>query len=145
MSVERKEVWVLRGRMYECWEEGSMSVDRKEVWVLRGRMYDCWEDGSMSVERKEVWVMRGRKNECWVEGSMSVDSTRNEERCNIGNFFLHLNKSIISAVQILAYTDAICSNLNITKIHTLAFERITYYFKRLDLSPTFKLRWTCQN
>ena len=145
MSVERKEVWVLRGRKYNCWEEGSMSVERKEVWVLRGTKYVCWEEGCMSVERMEVWGLRGRKYECWVEGVMSFDSTRNEERCNIGNLFPHLDMSIISAVQILAYTDATCSNLNITKIHTLVLERITYYFKRLDLSPTNKLRWTCQN
>ena len=80
-----------------------MSVEKKEVWVLRGKKYECWEEGSMSAERKEVWVLRGRKYECWVEGSMSVDSTRNEERCNIGNFFPHLDMSIIGAVQILAY------------------------------------------
>ena len=73
MSVERKEVWVLRGTKYVCWEEGCMSVERMEVWVLRGRKYECWEEGSMSAERKEVWVLRGRKYECWEEGSISVE------------------------------------------------------------------------
>ena len=65
MSADRKEVWVLRGRMCECWEEGSMSDEKKEVWVLRGRKYECWVEGSMSVERKEVWVLSGRKYDCW--------------------------------------------------------------------------------
>ena len=63
-EVGRREIQVLSGGKYKCWQEVNTSVDRREILVFTGGKHKCWQEGNTSVDRREIQVLTGGKYKC---------------------------------------------------------------------------------